>query len=118
MGKLVQLLLRKGADINKPTTDGLTPLCVSCQWNDVDTMQLLIDRGGDVERGPRGQSALICASKFDHAPAVRLLVASGANLDRAADDGVTALSVACMMGYEGMVGFFLNEGASVGLPDD
>ena len=46
----MKLLLRKGADINKTTADGVTTLQRAASKGHENIVRLLLDKGGDVDK--------------------------------------------------------------------
>ncbi|MFK8111040.1 MAG: acyltransferase family protein [Rubripirellula sp.] len=88
--------LDRGADVNgiEPTL-GATPLTVAGWTGDVDTMNLLIEKGADVNRINRdGNVALAGATLFGRFGAVRVLVENGADIHFVNNDGNTASMIA------------------------
>jgi ankyrin repeat protein len=87
-------LLDEGLSANAVTKgEGLTPLMLAVP--DVDKMQLLIDRGADINARSRGRfSALLIAAQYrDSTAALRVLLARGARVAPEAGDDRPAASV-------------------------
>jgi ankyrin repeat protein len=121
----MQLLLEHGADPTlAPTRSGINPLMAAAglgtaepdttgrqktQRQAIDAIQLLLDRGLDVNaKASDGQTALHGAAMQGFDDVIRFLAAKGANLDTADKDGFTALDVA--LGKAGGFGFSGQEG--------
>ena len=64
-----RLLLDKGADVNRATKDGQTPLYIACDYRHVDAARLLLDQGADIN----GRTS----TARRHFDAVRLLLDNG-----------------------------------------
>jgi hypothetical protein len=86
-------------------------------WDDGDTteVQRLIDEDGadPAEKGVHGASALLEAARWGHAATIALLLARGAQVDGADDEGRTPLYVAASVGHEEAAGVLLSHGAQV-----
>lgn len=86
----VKLLLRKGAQVNQQDKRGGTALLMAARNGDVETLQLLLERGADLhviwKEGSvppeNGANALDLACYSQNAAAVKLLLARGVNLDK------------------------------------
>lgn len=86
----VKLLLRKGAQVNQQDKRGGTALLMAARNGDVETLQLLLERGADPhviwKEGSvppeNGANALDLASYSQNAAAVKLLLARGVSLDK------------------------------------
>jgi len=78
---MIELLLRAGADAKAPDAVGTTPLMMAAASGSVEAVQILIDRGADVnaKESAHGQTALMFAAALDRGPAIRALIAHGAN---------------------------------------
>ena len=121
---LIQLLLKGGADPNVSDREGRSPLewaSIGGEKGAVDSVRVLLDAGAHVDhQNTHGQTALEHAcfgsdfardvaptllqipatvkSVEDRADIVRLLIAKGANVNLAADDGSTPLHWAASWG--------------------
>jgi ankyrin repeat protein len=86
----VRLLLRKGAQVNQQDKRGGTALLMAARNGDVETLQLLLERGADPhviwKEGSvppeNGTNALDLACYSQNAAAVKLLLARGVSLDK------------------------------------
>jgi len=78
---IVRLLLDKGADLKKADANPVTtPLIAAALANDSAMIELLIERGAQV-RGPSGANAMMNASANGNVPAMRALMARGADVN-------------------------------------
>ena len=78
------ILLEAGAEVNRPTKLGVTPLSYAARHADmgVEMLQLLIGAGADVNRRDQaGATPLIIAASLGAKRAVELLLDSGAVVD-------------------------------------
>lgn len=113
----MKLLLALGASPDEPACN--TPLCprpliaASIDGNS-DAVQLLLDRGANVNgKMKRGQSALIAAAYEGHTDVVRLLLSKGADVN-AEWEGCTSLGVARQKGYTEIADLLFKAGATKG----
>ncbi|MEX2366273.1 MAG: ankyrin repeat domain-containing protein, partial [Pseudohongiellaceae bacterium] len=72
------------AQVNGTLLNGETPLMMAARTGDTQTIQLLLDRGADINatENLRGTTALMWAAAYKNPDAVRLLLANGADLTR------------------------------------
>lgn len=71
---IVDLLIERGADVNRAGPSGDLPLAVAARRGRLEMMQRLIDKGADPRlRDRRGMTALDHAQRQGRAEAVRLL---------------------------------------------
>lgn len=99
--RVVDYLIRQGADINAQSDGGETALMLAARANTpqaaVDTMTLLLAAGADpnlVSGG--GNSALMEAAYTGNTDAIDLLVQAGANVNHTNQYGETALLVGAL----------------------
>ncbi|WP_153100307.1 ankyrin repeat domain-containing protein [Paraburkholderia hayleyella] len=89
---LVQLLLSKGADVNKT---GWTPLHYAAANGHDAIVKLLLARSAQVDAlSPNGTTPLMMAARGGHMSTATLLLDSGANLNAKNQIGLTALDFA------------------------
>jgi ankyrin repeat protein len=112
--EIVQLLIEKGADVNKTWKDGVTPLWVASQNGHEEVVKLLIANGADVKKSnENGVTPLWVASQNGHKGTVKLLIEKGADVHKANENGVTPLWIASQNGHEGTVELLIEKGADV-----
>ena len=81
---VVRLLVHRGASIDEPNNDGLTPLMLACIHERLSAATVLLEMGANIERvDNKGLRALDHAASNNHPEVVALLVSRGANLDAA-----------------------------------
>ncbi len=80
---LIQALLEAGADANRKSAEGETPLMVVARTGNVASARLLVKAGADVNTKEEwgGQSALMWAAAQSQPEMVRFLLANGADPD-------------------------------------
>ncbi|MGA7412046.1 MAG: ankyrin repeat domain-containing protein [Bryobacteraceae bacterium] len=109
----VQNLLRQGADLNARDEHGATPLMYAAQYSTAECMKLLLDKGANPNaKNKFGATALIWGAH--DAAKVRILIASGVDVNAQANSGRTALmSAAATVGAADAVKELLAAGADV-----
>ena len=105
---LIPLAMTLTACVSNP------PLFDAAKAGDTSTMQVLLDKGTDVNtRGKHGEAALTYAAGEGHEAAVQFLLNKGADVDAKAADGFTALMAASREGKPKMVRTLIAKGADV-----
>ena len=100
-------------------TEGTQALLAALSHRQVDLVQLLIEKGVDLEgRGPKGTTALISAAELGHLDVVKVLIKGGAHLDARDEDGTTALIAAAKHGFTEVVEVLLKAGADMEAADE
>jgi ankyrin repeat protein len=123
--ELRRLLSRGGADASASRDDyrGYTPLMLAAQRGQVDAMTVLLDAGADPNAlSTSGQSALSIAAGWGHEPAVRCLLAHGANANGTRDGKIACDPPLVCAARSGMsspqiVNLLIQSGADVNQPD-
>ena len=88
-------LIGKGADVNKLSNLGTSPLTVAARAGCIPMMQLLVAHGAKVDQPDSdGSTALMGAVMRNQIKAIKFLLAHGANLHKGAPPGFTLLSLA------------------------
>eukprot|EP00919_Chromeraceae_sp_WS-2016_P005255 GHVR01012389.1.p1 GENE.GHVR01012389.1~~GHVR01012389.1.p1 ORF type:complete len:124 (+),score=25.07 GHVR01012389.1:341-712(+) len=98
---VVCLLLDMGANINKVTQCGDTPLRFACGNGHVGVVEVLIDKGAHINAysSSDGKTPLLCASASGHVEVVKLLLVKGADVNAKDKKGRTAIKWARNKGY-------------------
>jgi uncharacterized protein len=90
--KLVELLLQRGADVNKT---GWTALHYAATGGHVQIMELLLDRHAYIDaRSPNGTTPLMMAAMYGTKEAVELLLVAGADWTLNNEQNLTAMQFA------------------------
>lgn len=102
--KFVELLLQRGASVNRQDGNGRTALSYACESGYLDAVKILVRNNADPEIVDSwGNTALMYAVVADHAPVVEFLVRAfkrlGLQLDRQNKVGNSAVKVAHFLGH-------------------
>ncbi len=124
--KVIDLLLRSGADLEARAQDGLTPLLRGIAHRttkQADPLAFLLARGADPKATtPEGLTALLLAVVHHRLAVVKVLVAEkeeDEHVDEERDpQGRTALMLAAMQGDKEIVALLLAKGADPEAQDD
>lgn len=100
---VIEFLLKKGADINKPTSDGFTALHMV---SDVDLLDFLITNKAQVQsQNSKGLSPLHMTARFGNLACFKKLVERGADLHALDGEGLSPFYHACLEGQLQIVDF-------------
>lgn len=115
---LTKRLLNAGANVNGQRPGRATALQRACDRLNIDTVQLLLDAGADVNAPAspnRGKTALQAAAQRGVTPIINLLLQHGADCNAlpAEQYGATALQFAAMEGRTSIVLLLLRAGAEI-----
>ena len=109
---LVQLLIARGADVNAQDNYGRTPL----RWavGTLEIARFLIEHGADVNTSAEGSTVLHFAITYDSNDELsKLLILSGAKLNRKDNLGNSELHLAAMRGFADVIRLLVKHGANV-----
>ncbi len=107
-----QMLLKKGADVNRYDRWGWTPLLWAVYYKHNRIVRLLLENGADPNIATKGEygsiktgsTPLIIAAYYGYATTVRELLEKGAQTGRANDYGYTALHYAEQFSHDETIG--------------
>jgi len=90
--KILQLFLKSGAEVNKPSKNGATALWHAAYGGDYQCAKELVDYGADVNMAREdGETPLHAAAGNGRTEVMKLLLSKGANVNSAMEDGKTPL---------------------------
>ena len=93
---MVQLLLSKGADVNKKTTNGGTALLAAAYMKQPGMVDMLLAKGANANAQTidTGMTPLMFAAQAGNAEIVKSLLAHQANIDQNNREGKSAVTLA------------------------
>ncbi|XP_055838337.1 ankyrin-3-like [Episyrphus balteatus] len=93
--EIVKVLLKKGANVNFKTADGLTSLHLACKTGNVEIIDLLLSSNADINAREHNKlTPLYIAVENSRREAAKLLMDHGAKINDEFDNGKTILSCA------------------------
>ena len=111
--EIVEYLISRGADVNKPTLTQSTPLRGASFHGHLKVMKYLLEKGADINT-PNciGQSPLCIAAMRGQLEAVQFLVSQGADIHQKTINGYSVIHLAATKGRLDIVKFLLSSGIS------
>jgi ankyrin repeat protein len=108
-------LLRAGADPKLVTRYGVTPMSLAASSGNAAMIKLLLESGADANAPDgAGETPLMAAAQVGSLDSVKTLLGAGAVLDaRDKTFQQTALMIAVRANHPDLVGYFIQQGASV-----
>jgi len=117
--RVLELLLKVGAEIDLVDDKGRTPLMIAIAYRQSDMISNLIKRGADVNiRDQLGQIALHYAARFGEHKEITLLSQASVSMDMPDHHGRTALHYAAALGKLEVLNALLYRGAIAVMRDD
>jgi ankyrin repeat protein len=90
----IKFLIEKGAEINKPDSQGWTPLANAARQRKDKIIKVLLDAGADPNIASNGMTPLIAAAMRDHVASVKVLAEKGADVEEPGPQGFRPLALA------------------------
>ena len=117
--KVVELLLRKGAEFDAEDKDRRTPLTLAAGRGHNDVSLYLIDKGADVNKKDRVKKTVLhhYVSESGDLKVVKLLLSKGAKIDAKDEGRRTPLMLAAGRGQNVISLYLINQGADVSKKD-
>lgn len=112
-GKIVELLINFGADVNEKDVDDTTALHMAVTEGNMEIIKILVKRGANLESKSKlkGSTPLHCAANSNKLEAARELLSFGAQVDEVNEVGDTALLIASLGNNVELVKLLLDSGA-------
>lgn len=89
---VIQLLIKKGADVNARNYHGQTILMKAAEYSSPEIVKILIEAGADINAHNDGRTALIVAAQRHSPEIVKILIDAGADVNAKTRHGETAWS--------------------------
>lgn len=111
---VVDILLKKGANVNLCNADGISPLYLACQEGHTGTvLHLLFEINLDVDQSnDAGKTALHVACSRNHVEVVKSLLIKKANINVCDNKEKTPLDVAIDHGWKNLMQLLIDKGAT------
>jgi ankyrin repeat protein len=110
----VQAFIASGANVNKTTNNGSSPLYIASSYGHIEVVKALIAAGADVNKTMiGGASPLLIASQYGHLEIVKALLAAHADINKTMPNGVSPLYTASENGHIEVVKALIAGGADV-----
>ncbi len=110
----VDRLIKKGADINSETEEGITPLVYAIANNQTKVAKMLIEYGSNLDKlTARDETPLIIAVKNQNEEITEALIRGGADIDLTDKYDATPLHYASVYGYLQLVDILLYYDVSI-----
>jgi ankyrin repeat protein len=113
----VQTLLKRGADPNSRNALEVTPLFVAAALGQTQVIEALLQAGAKLDAPSPGGTALTFAAMTGSVPALKLLLAHGANINPSRPDGITVLMMVSRTGSAEIISELLRRKADVNAKD-
>lgn len=115
--EVIEILVKRGADIEKTNYRGATALHIAAQFGHIQPVKVLLDAGAEVDAVNRlGTTALMLSTIEGHGELVKQIVKYGADIYRKNLDGKTAWMYAYEYQRENISRFLMDLGSETDLP--
>ena len=113
--KMIEILNKAGADMEKSDHQGYTPLLRATEENNINSVKILLSLGAHVDaKLEDGRTSLIIASYKGFYVIVEELIGNGASVNaKIHDHNASSLYLSSMSGYANIVELLIASGASV-----
>lgn len=117
---IVELIINKFIAMNEPLSNEILPLIVACQNGHFDIVKLLVNKGVNLNGLFEDFTPLSMAVWKDNVPMAEWLIQQGADLKKANNIGVTALTAAARYGQTNTVKLLIEayKNQNLSLTDD
>jgi ankyrin repeat protein len=114
----MEILLRRGADPDSKTSDGITPLMYASENGNADVVQMLLEHGADPNIKPYyAPAALISSAKRGSYEVAAILLEYGALIDDKDENDLTALMYSAAYNFPDLTELYLSSGADPSVRD-
>ncbi len=114
LAKVTELLIKKGAEVDKANQYGCTPLHYAAENGHTEIVRTLIGKGVDVKAvGEDKWTPLHFAARMGHTKIVKALIEKGADVSAVNQNGSTPLHFAAVGGHIEIVKALIEKGADV-----
>ncbi len=114
----VDLLIKAGSRVYPNNVFGDTALLIATYGGHEKIVDILLNKGASIGANPKGWTPLHYAAFAGHPNLAKKFIKPGVNIDRATDNGLTALMVASRNGHIEVVKILLAHKADIQLRDE
>lgn len=114
----VEIFLKAGARVYPNNFFGDTALLIATYGGHEKIVDMLLSKGAGIGANAKGWTPLHYAAFAGHPALAKKFIKPGVNIDRATDNGLTALMVASMNGHIEVVRILLSHKADIQLRDE
>jgi ankyrin repeat protein len=112
--EIIEVLLKKGAKLEKKTKEGDTALQIAILGNNLSMVRFLLEKGASLdERNSNGLGVLHTAVTCNSEDMIQLLLEKGADINAKAINDLTPLHIAVSCNKKKMVQLLLKKGADI-----
>ena len=114
--ELAKLLIEAGVNVNHETADGMTPLMLAAQNNDINMIKLLLNTGANLTTicKSNGINSGMVALDFTHnTEIIRLLTSAGAKVTGKNDNKQSLMKAACEQGNYELAKILIQAGVNI-----
>lgn len=112
--KVIEMLLKRGIDIESPNNHGITPLIYAIRKNNIDSAKFLLEKGADFDKQDKyGWPPLFYALKESKPEVVEFLLEQNPKLDLVSFKKTTTLHLAVTAENFSLVKTLIDGGADV-----
>ncbi|WAX94270.1 ankyrin repeat domain-containing protein [Aminobacter sp. NyZ550] len=108
---LAELLITRGADVNRPVSWQRTPLYAATKAGFADIVKLLLGHGADPNQLAKAQTPLHVAAEAGCLACVTYLVEAGADVNALTSNGSPPIHLAKLAGHDDVVAYLNSHGA-------
>ncbi len=116
--RMMELLVARGADVNKPNASGERPLMHAAWRGQIQAIQWLLSKGARVNSDSMQWSALHYAVFAGRADAAALLLDKGADINARSTNGSSVIMMAVYEGHDQLVRQLIAKGADLSVKND
>jgi len=117
--KIVELLIKMGADVNKKGWADDTPLYIACKNGNKEIAELLIEQNANLNsKNDRGYTSLMITIEIGHTEIAELLIDKGADINVRDLRKNSPLMLTLQLGYEKLAKKLLDKGATINIKNN
>ena len=118
--KIIRALIKHGVNVNATNVHGVTALMTACVKGNIETINILLSAGADPNiADSRGETCIHHVAFANNSKeAVQAIINHGAYINATNKENITAIMIACQMGYTDTMNVLLSAGADLNIADN